>query len=755
MLKRVIENPGKKAILVLPYVALVQEKLRWLRSAVENVQKKVDQQPEGSRHAIPPRQRADRYGPIRVVAFIGGSRARATWADFDIAVCTIEKANSLINSAMQECVIDQLGVVVMDEMHMINDEHRGYMLELISSKLRCFNQGLQIIGMSATLSNSEQLAEWLCATYYESSYRPVPVDEFVVCDNHVYQTSRPKVAVQIAGQTTEDFKPGLTQRCRTIERSHLDALSNPLVNSVLALTMETVEAGYGVIVFCGSRKGCETTASLISEAMPQDHALPSKTVIARRDILAELRSSGTGLDSSLQTLLPKGVAFHHAGLTTEERGIIADSFDRGFIKVIVATCSLATGINLPARRVILHGVKMGREVIGPAMLRQMRGRAGRKGKDEVGESYLCCHKSDLDEVSRLLVADCPLVTSSLTPEKRGLKRALLEIIFTQLATSIDAICDYVQHTLLRYSMNPEALDGFIQSTLKSLVESSLVTVDGNHCYHMSRLGNATVAASLTPEDGLFIHNEIERALRAFVMDGELHVFYMFTPMQDTNLGDVNWQIFAKEMDRLDESDLRVLDFVGINPMAVVRLSRGAPFRENTSEEINAGRVYRRFYAALQLRDLCNEVPVHAVARKYESPRGAVQMLAQTCQGFAAGIIKFCERMGWAMLAAVLTHMSDRLRAGAKADLLDLAQVTFIKSRTARIFWENGVKNVRTLAEMDPDKILPILMLAQPKKLRMGREDDQHFQEKLKSKADMIVRSARRLWDQQSRFELED
>ena len=86
-------------------------------------------------------------------------------------------------------------------------------------------------------------------------------------------------------------------------------------------------------------------------------------------------------------------------------------------------------------------------------------------------------------------------------------------------------------------------------------------------------------------------------------------------------------------------------------------------KETTAEEMNLVRVYRRFYAALQLRDLCNEVPVHMVATKYDMPRGAIQNLAQTCEGFAAGMVRFCERMGWGMLAAVLEHTSDRLKAG--------------------------------------------------------------------------------------------
>jgi len=86
-------------------------------------------------------------------------------------------------------------------------------------------------------------------------------------------------------------------------------------------------------------------------------------------------------------------------------------------------------------------------------------------------------------------------------------------------------------------------------------------------------------------------------------------------------------------------------------------------KESSPQELELARVYRRFYSALQLRDLCNEMPIHAVASKYDIPRGVVQNLAQTCHGFAAGIVKFCERMDWGALAAVLDHYSDRLKAG--------------------------------------------------------------------------------------------
>ncbi|KAL8680917.1 MAG: hypothetical protein Q9186_002929 [Xanthomendoza sp. 1 TL-2023] len=102
MLKRVLENPHTKAMLVLPYVALVQEKANWLRRAVEGVDKNVD-------------------------------------------------ANMLVNTAIEQCNIDDLGIVILDELHMIDDDHRGYLMELLATKILSLERNVQIVGMSATL----------------------------------------------------------------------------------------------------------------------------------------------------------------------------------------------------------------------------------------------------------------------------------------------------------------------------------------------------------------------------------------------------------------------------------------------------------------------------------------------------------------------------------------------------------------------------------------------------------------------------
>ncbi|KAL9125811.1 MAG: hypothetical protein Q9217_005042 [Psora testacea] len=753
MLKRVIEDPSKKAILVLPYVALVQEKLKWLRKVVEGVRKNAGNLSHAGSQI--PKWLKKHDSSVRIVGFFGGSKARASWADVDVAVCTIEKANGLVNTAIEDGTIADLGVVILDEMHMINDDHRGYLIELMASKLLTLERNVQIVGMSATLTNTGNLAKWLDAKFYNTKYVPVPIEEFLVYDSSIYPVSTSSAFFKTASQLNSTQSLSSIAPTRHIQKSQYRELQSPLVNSVVSLAIETAIAGYGALVFCCSRQSCQSMAALISEAMPINELTSQNMLDRRKDVISDLRSLSVGLDETLAKTILRGVAFHHAGLTAEERDFVAEAYDHGIIRVIVATCSLAAGINLPARRVILQGARMGRDLIGPAMLRQMRGRAGRKGKDEIGESYICCQKADLDEVTQLLEADLPIVESVLTAEKRGIKRALLEVITVRLATHVAAIQEYVRRTLLYHTMETKDLDTMVTTTLDELIGEDLVTVDSYGAYEATSLSQATVASYLTPEDGLFLNGELRRALSAFVMDGEMHIFYTFTPVWNPGNVEIKWAIFRKELDNLDKSGLRVIEFVGVNPALVNRLANSAkPLPETTSEEIRTARIYRRFYTALQLRDLCNEIPIHVVARKYDVPRGFVQTLAQTCEGFAAGMIQFCEKMGWGMLKAVLEHMGDRLKAGARADLLELAKIPFVKSRTARVFWENGFKGLRSVAEADPKDLVPVLLLAQPKKARLDGDEEAKYHKKLLIKAETIVRAANRLWEHQQQVAIE-
>lgn len=761
LLKRIIENPTKKAILVLPYVALVQEKLKWLRQIVQGVEKILPEEEEedGDDLHFARRRWKKLQKSIRVTGFFGGNRTTTSWADTDIAVCTIEKANSLINSAIEDCSIGKLGVVVLDELHMLDDEHRGYLLELMVTKLLLLQQDIQIVGMSATLSNTEMLAQWMNAKFYISTYRPVPIDEYLVYENIIYPAATSRQLLLTASKLTasSSLQDSIPPH-RTIEPSAYKELSNSATNAMVALAVETAAAGFGALVFCGSRGACQVHSATISEAMPV-LTEGSDELNSRLDLLAELRSLSCGLDPILQKTIIKGAGFHHAGMTTEERELIAHAYDKGVLKVLVATCSLAAGVNLPARRVIINGARMGRELVGPAMLRQMCGRAGRKGKDISGETYLICVKSDLEAVCDLLDADMPAIASCLAPEKRGLKRAILEAVATGLVSGSEAIKEYVRCTLLYLSLDKKLVYSIMDSAIQELINEGLLVLKEDESYGATLLGQAVVASAFSPEDGLYVHEELKRALEAFVMDGDMHIFYMFTPLQVAMDNPIDWQIFRDQLDRLDESGLRALQLVGVQPGFVnTMVQSGASLKETNPAQIKQARIYRRAYTAFQLRDLSNEVPLSTIAQRYKTPRGSVQTLAQQCHGFAAGIVKFCQRMNWGMLAAVLDHMRDRLEAGARADLLEMAQVTYVKSWTARLLRENGFKGLRALAEANPKDLVPILMMVNPRKTQKNQlypTEAERYAAKLLSKAESIVASANKIWDREMQVELEE
>lgn len=154
------------------------------------------------------------------------------------------------------------------------------------------------------------------------------------------------------------------------------------------------------------------------------------------------------------------------------------------------------------------------------------------------------------------------------------------MIATKLATSDESIDDYVKKTLLYHSTSTEDLVNLemeVHSSIQGMKDMKLVEISSGH-YSATLLGQAIVASSLTPEDGLFIHREMQKALAAFVLDGDLHALYTFTPVQ-SSYAKINWQTFRKEVEALDESNMKVLSFVGLSPamvnkMYLLRLSPG-------------------------------------------------------------------------------------------------------------------------------------------------------------------------------------
>lgn len=262
----------------------------------------------------------------------------------DIAICTIERANSLINRLMEEGKISLLGCLVVDEMHMIGDPSRGYLLELLLTKIRFLsaknsldsstNEGdnIQIIGMSATLPNLDMMARWLDARFYATDYRPVPLTEHLKTSKTIYNSSN--------------------QVVRKISADESIAGDD---DDVIRLCLETMREKNSILIFCPTKNWCEKLALCIANYLLTKVFVENEGVRPNGDpdipydkegldnIVGELQQTPAGLDPSLEKLVTAGVSYHHAGLTMDERDILEGAFRRGVLKVIVATSTLSSG----------------------------------------------------------------------------------------------------------------------------------------------------------------------------------------------------------------------------------------------------------------------------------------------------------------------------------------------------------------------------------------------------------------------------
>ena len=178
-----------------------------------------------------------------------------------------------------------------------------------------------------------------------------------------------------------------------------------------------------------------------------------------------------------------------------------------------------------------------------------------------------------------------------------MSRALLEVIATKLATSAESLDDYIKKTLLYHTIKHADLGKMIGSTLEDLEQTELIKKDNNDVFHATLLGQAIVASSLTPEDGLFVHREFRKALQAFVMDGDMHVLYSFTPIQAAH-GNIDWQKFLKEAEKLDESNHRALGFVGLKMTELSRMQAAFTLPSNaTNDSQGKGWLYEGEYSS--------------------------------------------------------------------------------------------------------------------------------------------------------------
>ena len=145
------------------------------------------------------------------------------------------------------------------------------------------------------------------------------------------------------------------------------------------------------MIFCPTKNWCEKLAEHVTKSfayLSPDLRRRFVQIDKLVEILEQLRQTPAGLDGTLAKTIPHVVAYHHAGLTIDERDVIETAFRQSIIKVLVATTTLSTGVNLPARRVIIRSPIFGNQIMDAMTYHQMAGRAGRKGVDTEGSSQM-------------------------------------------------------------------------------------------------------------------------------------------------------------------------------------------------------------------------------------------------------------------------------------------------------------------------------------------------------------------------------
>jgi len=327
----------------------------------------------------------------------------------DIIVSTAEKADSLLRN--KAGWMRDVSCLVVDEIHLLDSQDRGAVLEILIAKMRRLNPNLRIIALSATIPNADEIADWLNAELVKSDWRPVPLYEGTFLHG-----------------TLELFGLGARRVGRDVED----------------LVRDCLDEGGQVLVFESTRRNAESTALRLSK-------ITERYVDELSDLAKALLEENDGeMSRKLAECVARGCAFHHAGLLSSQRTLVEREFRRGRLKVIVSTPTLSAGVNLPARRVIIKSYRRFDGFSRPIKVmeyKQMAGRAGRPGMDERGEAILVV-KSEAEKrkvVERYILGEVERVTSKLGAENH-LRFHSLSLVAEGFAKSLNDLEDFFSQT---------------------------------------------------------------------------------------------------------------------------------------------------------------------------------------------------------------------------------------------------------------------------------------------------------------------
>jgi helicase len=589
---------------------------------------------------------------VRVAISTGDYDSSDPWLSrYDVIVTTNEKADSLLRHGARW--MDRVSLIVADEIHLLNSADRGAALEVVLARLMQRNPNAQILALSATVKNADEVAAWIKGRVISTNWRPVKLLEGVLHANTLL------------------FNDGSSMRIKELH-------SNPSIG----IALNVIREGGQALIFAETRKRAISLAK--TAATPLEKLLGKREKLLLGKVAKRVLSIGevTRVSELLADLISKGSAFHHAGLHPSHRGIVEDEFRRGRIKLIAATPTLAAGVNLPARVVIIHSYERyepgyGRVPISVLEYKQMAGRAGRPKYDNVGEAILLA--KSLDEQDYLMetyvCAEPERIWSKLGSE-RALRSHVLSTIASGLAYSEAGLMEFFDKTFFAFQYGVKNLQRIIGKVLKLLFNYDLVRIDRGFLT-ATKFGKRVSELYLDPQSAITIRKGLLKNKEA--TDVALLHLVCHTP------------------------DMGVLAYPRRREMNLLQSYLEAHAEELFFEPPTEWRDpvgYEVFLSEMKmvkiLEDWINEALEDALIERYGVEPGDLYRLIANADWLLYSTCELAKLFDKIRILSRAALLRERVLHGVKAELVPLARLKGVGRIRARALYNAGLKRVADL-----------------------------------------------------------
>lgn len=673
-LKHILERGGK-ALYIVPLRALAAEKFEDLK----------------------------RYEPlgVRVGVSVGDFDSPDPELErYDIIVATSEKADSLLRH--RSSWLQKISLVVADEVHLIHDPERGPTLEVTLTKFRRFNPELQVIALSATVKNSKELASWLDAEHISSDWRPTPLKEGVYVEGEIHFTDNSKRRIEDRG------------------------------DPVWSLVRDSIKEGGQALVFVNTRRSTEALAMKMAPLMKE--VMPERIKLEKEEDLLQDHGEPTSIGKKLRSCVHKGVAFHNAGLTNEQRKMVETAFKVGRIKAIVATPTLAAGINLPARRVIIREVYrfeggIGNVPIPVLEIKQMCGRAGRPKYDKFGEAVLIARNEEERSFlfDNYLLGETEEIFSKLGSEN-VLRSHILALIATSTTNSKASLMDFLNSTFFAHQTTMLGMEEAVEGVLDFLRAEEMVREEDH--FKATFFGRRVSDLYIDPVSAVKMRDAL-RAFRAGMGSfGFLHAACATPDMLPLYLrrSDNDW-LETKVVEKGQELLLPIPADLGEYEFFLAEMK-----------------------TACVLDDWLEEMEEEPLLEKYGIGPGDLRSKVELGEWLLYSMRELSNIFNKDSYAP-LTELMVRVRYGVRRELLDLVKLRGVGRARARSMLDHGVRTLDDVRAIELGKLARIPKvgdaLAKSIKEQVGaspRKSATPSPEKEEPKAEERGRSQRSLFD---------